>query len=184
MPILLGIALGVFQMWRLPMGVLHVLSPCSSELWQSVDSVDPHSSPRPDSLAFDLGVSGATGSSSISLYPASTRSEVSLLIIAASIFFLGVCLFASDKRPVMLFAALAILGTAMAFFGIAQQIAWNGKLYGFVELTGGGTPFGAFVTGKSGGFLNLCLAGPLDLPCGPIHTVPARSIQKPPLSTL
>jgi O-antigen ligase len=58
-----------------------------------------------------------------------------------------------------LFGVVAANGAAFAFFGIAQQLVWNGQIYGRVPLTQGGRPFAAFVnSNNAGGYLNLCLA--------------------------
>lgn len=163
-PLMLAVAFGFAQLWPLPAGVLQKLSPRSVELWQSLDTTAVDPTLGQNSMAFELGVSGATGEPTISLYPASTCNDLALLLVAAGLFFLGVCLFSAEKQPVVLFTAVAILGTAMAFFGIAQQLTGADKIYGSIELKAGGAPFAAFVNrNNAGGFLNLCLAGAIGL---------------------
>jgi len=56
---------------------------------------------------------------------------------------------------------MAINGVAIAFFGLVQQLTWNGRLFWQVPLEQGGEPFGPFVDrNHAGGFLTLCLAAP------------------------
>ncbi len=100
----------------------------------------------------------------ISLYPASTRHDLALLVLAGTMFLLGAVFFARPQTHVWLLVTVAVNGGALAFFGIAQKLAWNGKLYWTFPLTQGGLPFGPFVNrNNAGGYLILCLAAAIGL---------------------
>lgn len=99
-----------------------------------------------------------------SLYPAATRRQLALLILAMACFFLGARFFAHRHHLVRLNWVLAVNGAALAFFGLVQQSQYNGKLYWVWDLLEGGAPFGPFVNrNNAGGYLNLCLAGAIAL---------------------
>jgi tetratricopeptide (TPR) repeat protein len=73
---------------------------------------------------------------------------------------LGGVFFRSPLARIQLCWITAINGVALAFFGLVQQLTWNGLLYWQVPLEQGGQPFGPFVDrNHAGGFLTLCLAG-------------------------
>ena len=42
-------------------------------------------------------------------------------------------------------ASLAVVGVALSIVGLAQRATFNGKIYGFWELSQGGAPFGPFI---------------------------------------
>ena len=95
-----------------------------------------------------------------SLYPASTRYDLAMLVLAtASSCWAQACSERRD-RDMWLCALLAVNGAALAFFGFVQQLTWKGLWYWKIPLLAGGAPFGPFVCrNNAGGFLNLCLAG-------------------------
>lgn len=155
LPLLLAIGLGFIQQW--PLGnALRTFSPRSYELWEAASAIN---SPAADAVAVHTGQFVTSRASTISLYPLSTRRELILLSIAVAVFFLASQLFVHRRWQRWLFAATAANGAIFAFFGIAQQLVWNGQLYGQVALSQGGRPFAAFVnSNNAGGYLNLCLA--------------------------
>ena len=94
----------------------------------------------------------------ISLYPASTRRDVYLLALGSAAFLLGVTVFAGRVAFFVAGVVVALNGAALSFFGLVQQLTWNGQLYGSVPLTGGGVPFASYVNrNNASGFLNICL---------------------------
>lgn len=156
LPLGLAICLGGLQLMPLPSALLQFVAPRTDVLWQNAvtQTTAPGDAAGTGSWRF------ASARPTLSLYPAATRRDLALLILACAIFLLGGWLFSNRQQPVGLFVLLTVLGSAMAFFGIAQQLTWNGELYGSVPLTQGGHPFAAFVNkNNAGGFLNLCLAG-------------------------
>ncbi|MBI2478557.1 MAG: O-antigen ligase family protein [Planctomycetia bacterium] len=154
-PLLLAIGLGVVQ--QFPLGsALGLVSPRAQTLWSGPTRENTSSE---DGFALEIGESPARGGSTISLYPLSTRHDVTRLLMAVAVFFVSSQLFSHRKWQRPLFGVLAANGAVFAFFGIAQQLVWNGQIYGRVSLTQGGRPFAAFVNSNNAGeFLNLCLA--------------------------
>ena len=115
-------------------------------------------------MAQDLGVAPRPVDRSVSLYPASTRHDLALLISAVAIFFVACRLFAKPRSAIALLGVLAFNAAALAFFGLVQQLQWNGQLFGTVPLTEGGAPFASFVNRNSGaGYLNIGLGCAIGL---------------------
>lgn len=143
-PVLGGIVLAVVQLLPLPVGLASALSPLSTELRLESTNV------------------AAEATQPLSLYPASTRRDLVMLLLAGSMFILGASLFWRSVTMRWLFAVLAVNGALLGFFGIVQQLSSEGTLYWSVPLSQGGVPFGPFVNrNNAGGYLNLCLAGAL-----------------------
>lgn len=151
-PLLLAVALGVVQLLPLARPLATRLSPRAVELWET-------SAPQGKSFAIAVGDPGTSSNTTLSVYPASTRRDLALLAVAVGVFYAGSQIVSRRKWHRLVFAVVAVNGALFAFFGIAQQLAWNGKLYGRVPLTEGGSPFAAFVNrNNAGGYLNLCFA--------------------------
>lgn len=94
-----------------------------------------------------------------SVYPLATRTYLAKLSFAVLAFFLAARLFDSRKSQVWLFAALAVGGLALGFFGIAQKLNWNGHLFWIGPEVINGKPFASYVNrNNAAGYLNLTLA--------------------------
>lgn len=168
--LMLAVGLGLVQSVALPEGALTRLSPTSWRQWNEL-------LPQPQTAAISRALPAKTEDSTreltqlqsartatISLYPAETRRRVTLLATMGGLFLLGVLLFSDRLSSLMLFVLVAINGVALAFFGIVQQLVWNGMLYGTVSLDRGGAPFASFVNrNNAGGYLLLCLSCALGL---------------------
>ena len=117
--------------------------------------------PSPDAaLAERFPSADGLGASTASLYPASTRRDLTLLALAAGMYLMGGVGFRTARTRALLCWVMAINGTAIAFFGLVQQLTWNGKLFWQIVPEEGGQSFGPFVNrNHAGGFLALCLAG-------------------------
>jgi O-antigen ligase len=99
-----------------------------------------------------------------SIYPAATRLELARLGFAVIACYLGAVLFQDSRSQIWLWSGLAMNGGALAFFGIVQQLSWNGKLFWTVPLLLGGQPFASFVNrNNAAGYLNVCLAAALGV---------------------
>ena len=99
------------------------------------------------------------GGSTISEYPAATRSRICELILGISAFFVASCVFRDQKTLPWFFGLVALNGVLITFFGLAQNVSNTEKLFWFYELIWGGDPFGPFVNANNaGGYLLLCLA--------------------------
>ncbi len=173
-PIFLAIALGFAQLAPIPQSVMRFVSPTSLKLWtgltgKSQEATDKNTDKNTDvkqhdPVAIDVDAMPANGTPSVSLFPSATRQSIALMMLAAGAFVVGTSLFSSSKQPVVLMGGIAVLGTALAFFGIAQQLGWKGTMWGSGVMIKDAQPFATFVNrNNAGGFLNLCLAGAVGL---------------------
>lgn len=97
-----------------------------------------------------------------SIYPASTRLEITRLTVGTAAFLLGVVLFRRPFTQRLLWGLLALNGAALACFGILQKLSWNGKIYWTYPMTWEGQPFAAFINrNNAAGYLNLCFGAAL-----------------------
>jgi O-antigen ligase/tetratricopeptide (TPR) repeat protein len=163
-PLGLAMLLGLVQLAPIPGSLMGRIAPNNLSLWQSLlPSAVGESSTELD-FAHELGVSPIPSQPVLSLYPNSTRHDLGLLVAAVAAFFLASRLFSTPQGLVGLLAVISMNGAALAFFGLAQQLRWNGLLFGSVPLTEGGAPFASFVNRNSGaGFLNICLGAAIGL---------------------
>lgn len=100
----------------------------------------------------------------ISVDPDATWRLVLLLSIAVALMGASSGLFRRRSDMVTLMTALSINGAALTLFGLLQYLTWNGRLYGVIELTQGGTPFASFVNrNNAAGYLLICLAAACGL---------------------
>lgn len=161
LPLLAALVLGFGQLLPLNPKMAGWLSPRGAELRQDLMS---ETNASDVALAAGLDLPPLPDRQPLSLYPASTRLDLAWLALAAALFVFGAVLFASPQAQVRLWAAVAVNGAAIAFFGLVQKLSFNGMLYWRVPLTQGGEPFASFVNrNNAAGFLNLCLAAALGL---------------------
>lgn len=178
-PLMFAICIGIFQLIPFGTETLNWLSPRGAALWQELDEWAVVGAERSAAASGDTRLETRT----ISLYPASTGHDLVLLV-----FLVGACVAASQlfcvpRAAMWLCGAVAVNGAALAFFGMVQQLSWNGQLYWQVPLTRGGSPFASFVNrNNAGGYLNLCLAGGLALTIWVFSrtTSPRRSVRRGP----
>lgn len=163
-PLLLGALIGLLQLAPLSRGVHADASPTGAKLWASlVPANSPVGEGGETKLRDRVGLAPVAAAFPISLYPASTRRDLSMLLLATAVFVAGSQLIATPIAQCIYCGAIALNGASLAFFGLAQQLSWNGKLYWRVPFEAG-TPFASFVNrNNAAGFLNLCLAGAIGL---------------------
>ena len=141
-----AIALGAIQLVPLDASLHEQLSPQGNRWWLELTEANDQ-----EKLA-------------LSLYPASTRADMSLLTLILTALVLACLTITSSTRRLAICGLAAINGAAMAFFGIVQQLSWNGKIYWFVPLTLGGIPFAGYVNrNNAAGYLTMCLGLSLGL---------------------
>jgi len=168
-PLLLAVGLGCLQLVPFGEGTMAVLSPKAAEVRRELLSVGDPSEVR---LLEAVRVPAAPERFPISLYPASTRRDLSLLIAAVTVFLLGVLLFRSPAAQMPLCVLVVANGTAVALFGMVQKLTWDGRLYWSIPLADG-VPFGPFVNrNNGGGYLNLCLGCAVALAVWVFHDRP------------
>ncbi|MBI3467789.1 MAG: O-antigen ligase family protein [Planctomycetes bacterium] len=156
LPLLLGIGLALGQVAPLSPRALQRLAPHTLDLKRQLAAL---SSAGPAATADDIPMQSAAP---ISLYPAATRLNLALLVLATTMFLLGAKFFSDQRSLLWLCAAVTATGAALALFGIVQQLTWNGKLFWVVTPTYETIPFGPFVNRNNGaGYLNVCLAAAL-----------------------
>ncbi len=156
-PLILALGLGLFQLVPLERDAIARLSPAAAELRSALEPAEQ----SPDAfIGEQVGMRTAAQGQSLSLYPASTRRDLALLVLAVSVFVLGGLVFRTPRSQLWLCGAVAVNGAAVALFGLVQKLSWNGLLYWTVPLRQLGSPFGPFVNkNNAGGYLLLCLAG-------------------------
>ena len=164
---LLGaLILGAFQLLPLQNHALAVLSPRAAELRDRPMGAEPASA---NSLAAGSGGLAVAGRGPISLYPAATRRDLALLVLAVAIFFAGTVLFTTPRSQTWFCLAIAVNGGAYAFFELASALVfhsgtWRHEWYD----PGHGSALADFIgpffnRNHSGAFLNLCLAAAIAL---------------------
>lgn len=160
-----AVGLGFFQQTNLSGRLAERISPRAMEVRQEFAAVPGEPESRdPESLSF---------------YCAGTRWATADLIVAAVAFALGAAWFAESGPLWALCSVLALSGGAVAFFGIVQQLSWNGMVYWSIPLTGGGQPFGPFVNrNNAGGFLTLALAAAVGLLVWLVLNVPKLPVNE------
>ena len=161
LPLVFGLALGAAQLIPLDPSAAAFLSPAGAELRKDFQAP---ASPAEASLAAQRGAA-APDRQPLSLYPASTRYDLSLLILAAAAFFLGAAVFHAPSAQLRLCFVLGINGAAVAVFAIVQKlITLNNSLYWRIPLPTRAQPFGPFVNrNNAAGYLTLCLAAALGM---------------------
>lgn len=100
---------------------------------------------------------------SITLYPAATKASLAWFTLAVAIFLAGTGLAREQTWTPWLLGALAVNGAALAFFGIAQELA-EGSRVAAEAVPSWGKPFATFVNrNNAAGFLNISLAAAIGL---------------------
>ncbi len=161
LPLLLAIGLGIFHLIPLDKNTLEHVSPKAAAI---ADELLPAADSAEQASLAAFGLESVPGHRSTTVYPAATRHGLALLILAASVFFLSAVLFSRPATHLWLLGFVAVNGAAIGFFGLAQNLTWNGQIYWTVILTNGGGPFGPFINrNNGGGYLVLCLAAAIGL---------------------
>ena len=98
----------------------------------------------------------------ISVCPAATREKLVDLIFGIGLFIASSVLLIERKSILAVLISLACVGVALSFFGVIQNLSWNGKLFWNYELLSGGGPFASFVNKNNGaGFLLITFSAAL-----------------------
>ena len=100
----------------------------------------------------------------LSLDRQGTLNQLRLLVMGLGGLLLGCRLFKTRRDFFVLLTIVTLNGALIAFFGLIQNLSYNGKLYWVIELTQGGEPFGPFVNrNNAAGYLLMCLAASTGL---------------------
>lgn len=161
LPLMLAIGLGIFHLIPLDRGTLNRVSPKAVAI---ADEFLPAADSAEQATLTPLGFEPMPDRRPTTVYPAATRQSLALLILATSVFFLAAVLFSRSTTHLWFLGLVALNGAAIGFFGLAQNLTWNGQIYWNIILTNGGGPFGPFINrNNGGGYLVLCLAATIGL---------------------
>lgn len=103
------------------------------------------------------------GGATVSLYPAATRLDLALLVMALLVFIAGVVLFDTYQSQLYFWGTLTLVGALVAFWGLAQMLKGFAQGQALYTLHGGSS-FGTFINkNNAAAFLLLGLSGPIGL---------------------
>lgn len=154
-PLVAAAVIAGLQLVPLPMAALKVVSPTAARLRAEL-------TPGTAVAADEGSVRDATGGMPVTLFPASTRHDWAMLLLALGAFVAASVAFASPGGGLVLCAAVAVGGAALAFFEICQHLigtpGWR------LAWSDASRAFGPFINrNNAAGFLNLCLGGALGM---------------------
>ncbi len=153
-PLFVAILFGLLQLFTWNADTVSTISPTASRFWSLTEN------PIGDGSETEHRNAAQT----LSLYPASTRHDVSLLTLALIVFLISAQFFAREQRQVKLWWLLLINGAALSLFGVLQQLTWNGKLFWFYEPAQINMAFASYVNhNHAAGYLLMCLGGGLGI---------------------
>ena len=162
LPVLAGVALGLFQLIPWPSPLAKVMAPATAEM-----RAEFAGTPIAADAATEIprAASARTQPLRRTVYAVATREYLALLILALAVLVLASSHLVDRQSVIAFFSAVGVRGAALSFFGLVQRLSWNGKFYWVVEpLAGDFQSFGPFVNrNNAGGFLNLCVAAGLGL---------------------
>ena len=154
-PLAVAVAWGALHLVPLGPSSLARLSPEASRLRTELTPATVSHDAQPSSPE-------ARRAAPLSLYPASTRRDLALLVMALAMFVAGSLVFASPRGGVTLCVTLAVAGGVLAFFEIAQQL--TGSVAWRLGWSDASRNFGPFICrNNAAGYLNLCLGGSLGM---------------------
>ena len=160
-PMFAAIGLGALHLLPLERSILSRLSPGAVAI---EDGFLPAAESPEVAALVSFGFEPAADRRPATVYPAATRQSLAQLVLATSVFFLAAVLFSRTSTHLWLLGLIAANGAAIGFFGLAQNLTWNGQVYWSIVLTQGGGPFGPFINrNNGGGYLVLCLAAAIGL---------------------
>ncbi|NLS92696.1 MAG: hypothetical protein GXX96_11120 [Planctomycetaceae bacterium] len=161
LPLLLASGLGCLQLLPLGRTARAQVSPKAVEI---IEQFLPSAGVSERASLAAPGLEKISGRHPVTVYPAATRQSLTHLILATSVFFLAAVLFSRSATHLWLLGLVAANGAIIGFFGLAQNLTWNGQIYWSIILTQGGGPFGPFINrNNGGGYLVLCLAASIGL---------------------
>ena len=151
-----GLLIGALQIVPLPNAVVETIS-ASPELRKSLSSNDAESQ---DSQR----ATNDSSTSTISIYPTATRRDLSLLVIAFALAYVGMTQFQTAGAQLALCVGLAVNGAALSIWGIVQSLSDNPVLLPGMPVPEHGVVFSTYVNHSSAaGYINIGLAAAIGL---------------------
>ena len=157
-PVAVFVLAAVVQLLPLPPAVVGVISPHTAAIKTELlaDLPEPENAPAALTLSF---------------YPRATKHDLRLVLAVAAVFIVVVNVYRQPPRIKRLLTAVAGIGGAMAFLALVQDVAGNGKIYGFVP-TYDQASSGTFINHSHyGQFMNLSIGAALGLLFVTLHEV-------------
>lgn len=154
-PLAFGAAIGALQLVPLSPSTLAVVSPSACRLRTELTPAATRQGTGESTPEARRGVP-------LSLYPASTRRDLAVLLLAVAMFVSGSLVFASLGGGLGLCITMAVGGALLAFFEIAQHLSatsvWR------MAWSDAARAFGPFINrNNAAGYMNLCLGGALGM---------------------
>lgn len=174
LPLMLAAALGLVQILPLPPQIVNFIAPRNAELWrqQQGQESDP---------ATGSGPVEASPSSldylTISLYPASTRRDLALLLGAISLFAIAARFLSRSTALLLLLVVAAVNGAAISFWGLVLQMHPLAPSIASAVMVRGGSHFSTFINkNHAAGFLSISLACAIGLAIWSFSRLPAGTV--------
>ena len=163
LPIVLFLALAVFQFLPLPAAWLAAISPQTAATRAS--------------LVGDLpGAAEALSFASLSLYPHATKHDLRLVFATAAVFFIVRSVYHRPEQVRRLLVGVAVIGGGIALLAFVQDLSGTDKIYGRVPIAKPANS-GPFVNHSHySQFMNLCIGAAFGLLLMKLHDLfPAGS---------
>jgi len=169
LPILMGVALGIFQLWPLsPQMADWVGAGRNVEQWELFGSLTPQDHEVAEKIEIETGRSVDPSAwavqPTISLDPDATRLMTVQLLFAGLAYVLGAHYFHQPRTLLWLCLILTVNGLALAAFGMVQRMTGNpGELlFGLVQVEG--TGFASYINrNNAAGWLVMCMSAAVVL---------------------
>ncbi len=150
-PVVLFVALALFQLVALPASVVKIISPHSAAV-------------RADLLGDLPDAPRLLNRMTLSLYPLATEHDLRLILAAAAVFVIIVNVYRRPEQIKRLLAAVAAIGGGLALLALAQDLFGNDKIYWVVPAGEGKASSGTFINHSHyGQFMNLSIGAALGL---------------------
>ena len=144
------ILLIIFQLMRLPTGLINIISPNTADLKTK--------------LLGDSEFAYLLRSMTISFYPNGTKHDLRIILAIAGVFVVVFNSFRDISRIKRILKAIVLIGGLAALIALLQDIFGNGKIYWLVEVRKVSANSGPFVNHSHfGQFMNLSIGAALAL---------------------
>ncbi len=151
LPLILFIAIAVFQLIPLPASFVKIFSPNTAATKQQLLGDLPNSAALLESMT-------------LTFYSNSTKHDLRLIIAAAAVFVVILNIYRRPDQIKRLLGSIAIIGGSIAILALAQDLCGNGKIYWFVPTFSGKADSAAFINHSHyAQFMNLSIGAALAL---------------------
>lgn len=157
LPILGFLLLTIFQLIPLPVSILHLISPSTVELKQSL-------------LAHVPNMAGTVRSMTLTLYPEATWQNFRMLLAVSAIFVVTLNTIRQQQQIERLLLVIALIGAVIAVIGFGHLAFRAEHVYGLYGTLRASWPIAPFINHNHfGQFMNLSLGAGLALLLGQVE---------------